>query len=225
MERIIYKPGITEYSRAYDLQKNIHKLRAQGDIPDTLILLQHPPTITIGKFGKYKNILVSREQLEEAGISLFHTDRGGDVTFHAPGQLVAYPVINLKQRGLGIRDYICNLEEVIIKTLACLNIYSDRRQGYSGVWVKDEMLAFIGLSVKRWTTMHGFSINVNTDLKDFSLIKPCGFADNKVTSVSKLMGYDISVDEVSRQLIACFAQVFESNIETVSDLEFVGRLS
>jgi len=217
---VVYQIGLTEYSRAYNLQKKLLRMRMEGEITDTLLLLEHPPTITIGRFGKYENILASREQLETDGISLFFTDRGGDVTYHGPGQLVAYPIINLRQIGRNIHQYIHALEEVIIRVLNSFSIVAERDQSYTGVLVKNEAVAAIGLSIKRWVSMHGFALNVNTNLEHFSLINPCGFSDKKVTSISRLLAQNVSMDVITEKLLACFSEVFETDIElrSASDL-------
>jgi len=217
----VYHLGLTEYSRAYDLQKRLLSLRVEGEIADTLLLLEHPPTITVGRFGKYENILASREKLVEAGISLFSTDRGGDVTYHGPGQLVGYPIINLRRRGMGIRHYVNALEEVIIGVLKSFSIAADRNNGYSGVRVREEEVAAIGLSIKRWVSMHGFALNVNTNLNNFSFINPCGFSDRKITSISRLLAQDLPMDAVTEKLLACFSEVFKTDIEIRSDSELV----
>lgn len=221
MKCVVYQIGLTEYSRAYNLQKKLLRLRMEGEITDTLLLLEHPPTITIGRFGKYENILASREQLETDGISLFFTDRGGDVTYHGPGQLVAYPIINLRQIGRNIRQYIHALEEVIIRVLNSFSIVAERDQGYTGVLVNNEAVAAIGLSIKRWVSMHGFALNVNTNLEHFSLINPCGFSDKKVTSISRLLAQNVTMDVITEKLLACFSEVFETDIELRSDSDLV----
>ena len=225
MQCLVYRLGQTEYNQAYNLQKSLLSLRIEGEITDTLLLLEHPPTITIGKFGKSENILASRRQLAAAGICLFFTDRGGDTTYHGPGQLVAYPIINLRQSGMSIRQYIHNLEELIIRVLGGFDIAADRDNGYTGVWVKDEAIAAIGLSVKRWVSMHGLSLNVNTNLNHFSLIRPCGFTDRKVTSISHLLNRHVPMNVVTEQLLACFSEVFNADIELRSETDLVRSLS
>jgi lipoyl(octanoyl) transferase len=217
----VHHLGITEYSHAFYLQRRLLHLILEGKISDTLLLLEHPPTITIGKFGRFENVLASHEQLDAAGISLFFTDRGGNVTYHGLGQLVVYPIINLGQRDMGIRQYIYALEEVIIRLLGSFSIAAGRRNGHVGVWVKDEAVAAIGLNVKHWVTMHGFAINVNNNLNHFSLIKPCGYSDRKVTSISKLLERHVQIDEVIIKLLEYFSVVFEIDIEIRSDLDLV----
>jgi len=139
--------GLTEYQEAYNLQRKLHRQRAEGKIDDVILLLEHPPTITIGKSGTLDNVLVSREQLAQQGISLFFIDRGGDVTYHGPGQLVGYPIFDLRQKGKDLRSYVKNLEEVILRTLKDFSINGDRDERHPGVWVNKEEIAAIGLSL------------------------------------------------------------------------------
>jgi lipoate-protein ligase B len=182
----------------------------EGQISDTLLLLEHPPTITVGKSGKLENVLVTPEQLARQGISLFFTDRGGDVTYHGPGQLVAYPIIDLRNRGKDIHRYVRDLEEVIIRTLSDFSITGQRDTAYVGVWVGAEKIAAIGISIKRWITMHGFALNVRTNLEHFSLINPCGILDRKVTSLSKVLSQDVKMEAVIERVIYHFSEVFDT---------------
>ena len=155
----IYQLGLIEYSLAYRLQRELLCQRANDEITDTLILLEHPPAITIGKSGKLENVLVSQQQLAKEGISLFFIDRGGDVTYHGPGQLVAYPIIDLKKRGRDVHKYVRDLEELIIRTLSDFGINACRDRNHAGVWVEDKEIAAIGLRIRRWVSMHGFALN------------------------------------------------------------------
>jgi len=200
------------------MQSRLLRERLDGQIPDILLLLEHPPTITIGKSGKLENVLASPEQLAEESISLFFVDRGGDVTYHSPGQLVAYPIIDLKKRGRDAHKYVHDLEEVIIRILNDFCIGACRDDNHAGVWVKDEEVAAIGLSVRSWVTMHGFALNVNVDLAQFSLINPCGFSDRKATSISNLLSQDIPVEAVIERLLAHFSEVFNTPIELGTDI-------
>jgi lipoate-protein ligase B len=181
------------------------------------MLLEHPPTITVGKSGKLDNILVSQEQLTQKGISLVFIDRGGDVTYHGPGQLVGYPIIDLGERGRDAHQYIRDLEEVIIRTLDDFSIKGVRDSSHAGVWVRDEEIAAIGLSLRKWVTMHGFALNVNTDLAPFSLINPCGFANRKATSISRLTGDEIPMLTVIEFLTTHFAEIFNARLELGAD--------
>jgi lipoate-protein ligase B len=201
--------GQIEYSKAYDLQKELLQKRLHGRIADTLLLLEHPPTITVGKSGKLENILESPAVLANAGVSLIFTDRGGDVTYHGPGQIVGYPILDLRERERDMHRYVRSLEEVIIRTLADYGIKSGRDHNHAGVWVNDMEIAALGLSVRKWITMHGFALNVNTDLVYFSLINPCGFTNKTATSMSRLLGYELPNGEVTERLLDRFAEVFE----------------
>ncbi len=213
MRCVVYQLGLIEYSDAYNLQRKLFRERLDGQREDTLLLLEHPPTITVGKSGKLENILASQAQLAREGVSLVFVDRGGDVTYHGPGQIVGYPIIDLRERGRDAHQYIRDLEEVIIRTLNDFSIKSGRDKSHAGVWVGDEEIAAIGLSLRKWITMHGFALNVNTDLEPFSLINPCGFANRKATSISHLLGQKIPVAEVTERLLAHFAEVFAAQTE------------
>ncbi|MFC2013003.1 lipoyl(octanoyl) transferase LipB [Chloroflexota bacterium] len=208
MSLTIYKLGLTGYSEARSLQRELIDKRAGGEIPDTLLLLEHPPTITIGKSGKIENVLVSRDELAWKEIPLFFVDRGGDVTYHGPGQLVGYPIIDLKNRKRDLHKYVRDVEEVIIRTLAEYTIKAARDGGHAGVWVNGEEIAAVGLRVIRWVSMHGFALNVNIDLDSFNLINPCGLANGRATSISRVFGEEIEVAAVTDKLISHFADVF-----------------
>ena len=215
---IVYQLGLITYSEAYHLQRQLLCQRVNNEIADTLLLLEHPPTITIGKSGKLENVLASQAQLAEAGVSLFFVDRGGDVTYHGPGQLVAYPIIDLRQRGRDVHQYLRDLEEVIIRTLNDFSITASRDRSHAGVWVRNEEIAAIGLRVSKWVSMHGFALNVNIDLEQFSLINPCGFNDRQAVSISSLLSQDVSIEAVTEKLLARFSEVFNSQMEPGSDM-------
>ena len=195
------------------MQRELLRQRASDEITDALLLLEHPPTITIGKSGKLENVLVSRAQLAREGVSLLFVDRGGDVTFHGPGQLVAYPIIDLRKRGRDVHKYLHDLEEVIIRTLNDFGIKSCRDRNHAGVWVRDKEIAAIGLRVSKWVSMHGLALNVNTDLEQFSLINLCGFSDRKATSISNLLAQDISMEAVIERFLVRFPEVFNTHLE------------
>jgi len=202
-----------EYSEAYEQQKRLWSLRLSDEIPDILLLLEHPPTFTIGKSGKLENLLLTKEELAQCGISLFFTDRGGDITYHGPGQLVAYPIIDLRNWGKDIHRYVRSLEEVVIRTLADFSIAAGRDEKHVGVWVGQEKIAAIGVGVRKWVTMHGLALNVNPNLQHFALINPCGILDRGVTSMTRLLGQDIPMDSVAKKLTEHFAKVFNARIE------------
>lgn len=166
-----------------------------------LLLVEHPPVYTLGKSGKNENLLVSEQYLASLGAAFFHIDRGGDITFHGPGQLVGYPILDLEMIGIGLRDYIHSLEEAAIRTVGHYGIKAGRSEGASGVWLdagttKMRKICAIGVRSSRFVTMHGFGLNVNTDLGWFEKINPCGFRDRGVTSIQRETGREISMDEV-----------------------------
>jgi lipoate-protein ligase B len=173
--------------------------------------------ITIGKSGKVENVLASQAELRARGISLFFVDRGGDVTYHGPGQLVVYPIIDLKNRGSDLHQYVYDLEEVIIRTLGDFGIRAARDESHRGVWVADKEMAAIGLRVRRWVTMHGFALNVNTDLDPFSLINPCGFTDRGATSMAVVLTKEIPMTAVSDRILARFSEVFSAEMKLGPD--------
>jgi lipoic acid synthetase len=217
----LWNLGLMGYHEAYQLQRRIHRQRVDGEISDTLLLLEHFPTFTIGSSGTFNNILASEKQLAQEGISLYLIERGGDVTYHGPGQLVGYPIMDLKKRGKDIRRLVRDLEEVMIRTLKDFSISASRDGNYPGVWVGKEEIAAIGLSIQRWVSMHGFALNVNPNLTHFSLINPGGFSDRKATSMAKILGHEISMEAVSERLVLHFSNVFHTRMEfrTVTALE------
>ena len=204
--------GIVDYETAHDLQKKILQERIDGKCLDHLILLQHNPVITIGRSGDNKNILASKTLLESFGITVHEIERGGDVTYHGPGQLTGYPIIDLRNYKKDVHWYLRQLEEVIIRVLAEYGIIGERVEKYTGVWVGDEKIAAIGVAVKRWVTYHGFAFNVNPDLSYFKLINPCGITNKGITSLVNLLGYDVKMDEVERKIVSAFSEVFEINL-------------
>lgn len=205
--------GLVGYDKAYDLQKRLHKFRREGRIDDVLILLEHEPVVTIGRGGKRDNILVSDELLQSKGIRVFEIDRGGDVTLHCPGQLVGYPILDLNFHGKNIHRYLRNLEEVIIRSLKVYGIDGQRIENHTGVWVGGRKVASIGIGIKGWVTFHGFSLNINSDLSYFSLIRPCGFESRTVTSVSEILGRLVEPKDFRHQLIEQFGKVFNLEME------------
>ncbi|MCD6453463.1 MAG: lipoyl(octanoyl) transferase LipB [Dehalococcoidales bacterium] len=209
----VYQLGVTGYSEVYSQQLSLLSYRINGEIVDSLLILEHPPTITIGKSGSRDNVLATQKQLLEMGIVILATDRGGDVTYHGPGQLVAYPIIDLKSQRRDLRQYLHNLEEVIIRTLDDFDIRATRDSNHPGVWVKDKEIAALGLRVKRWVSMHGIALNVNTDLAPFSLIKPCGFTDRGATSMASLLGCTVPIAVVTEKFLAHFAELFDAQLE------------
>jgi lipoate-protein ligase B len=208
----VYRLGLTDYRTAYGLQKRLHEARVKGLTGDVLLLLEHTPTFTIGKSGKIENVLVSGPQLDAEGISLYFIDRGGDVTYHGPGQIVGYPILDLKSRGRDVRRFVTEIEEMLIRTLRDYSIPGERDANHPGVWVGGKEVAAIGLSVRKWVSMHGFALNVNCNLSHFALINPCGFHDRKATSMVEILGEDMPIDGVLGRLIAHYAEVFDAEV-------------
>lgn len=201
--------GTVSYQEAWDLQKTIHLMRTSGTIEDTLLLLEHPHTYTLGKTADRANLIGSQEYLEKNGVSVFEIDRGGDITYHGPGQIVGYPIIDLNKWKPDTHLYLRNLEEIIIKVLAEYGIESGRKPEYTGVWVGESKIAAIGIRVSRWVTMHGFAFNINTELELFNGIIPCGIKDKEVTSLSRLLKREININEVKQKLRDHFVLNFD----------------
>ncbi len=195
-----------EYEDALRLQNRLVEARKEEEIGDVLLLLQHPPVITMGKSGKMQNVLAP-QMIQEKNIRIIFTDRGGDVTYHGPGQLVAYPIFNLSPQGLSVPDYVWHLEEVIIRLLARFGIAATRLEKLRGVWVENEKIASLGVHLSRRISKHGLALNVNTDLDFFNFINPCG-TGRRVTSMAKILRKEISIDEVETLTLVEFAGVF-----------------
>ena len=221
---IVYQLGLVNFYDACRMQHRLQHKRLNGKISDVLLILEHPPTFSIGKSGSFDNLLISKDRLNQEGIALFSTQRGGDVTYHGPGQIVVYPIISLEPRGKDIHRYVYELEEVVIRTLKDFCINAVRDENHPGAWVRKEEIAAIGLRIQKWITMHGFALNVCPDLKHFSFINPCGFSDRKATSMSKLLGHKVSMKDVVSRLIAYFSDVFNAQIKSGSYREADIRL-
>ena len=203
--------GVVPYAAALDLQKRLVEERRAGVIPDQLLLLQHPPVITLGVKARNdrSHVLASAADLEEAGVEVFETGRGGDVTYHGPGQLVGYPILDLRPDRCDVHKYVRDLEEALIRAAAAFGASTERVQGLTGVWAGENKLAAIGVRISRWITSHGFAFNVGTSLEHFNLIVPCGIADKGITSLEVLLGRPIAMDEVEDAIVTSFAAVFE----------------
>ena len=202
------------YGDALELQKELVERRKTGEIPDQLLLLEHPPVITLGVRTRNdrSHVVATPETLEEAGVEIFESGRGGDVTYHGPGQLVGYPILDLRPDRCDVHRYVRDLEEVLIRAVAGFGIVSHRVQGLTGTWVGNEKLAAIGVRVARWVTSHGFALNVSTNLAHFGLIIPCGITDKGVTSMDILSRGAISMAEVEAAVAAAFCGVFDRQL-------------
>jgi lipoate-protein ligase B len=205
--------GRLAYGEAWALQKALLAARQAGTIPDTVLLLEHPPVITLGRAARSDNVLVAREALAARGIEVFQIERGGDVTYHGPGQLVGYPIIDLVALDEDVGRYVRTLEAALIETLRTWHIAAERLRGYPGVWAGGAKVAAIGVAVKRRVTMHGFALNVDPDLAAFDLINPCGLG-RPVTSVARLAGRPVAFDEARDAAAAALAGAFQLEWET-----------
>ncbi len=209
--------GRIPYEHGWDFQKRLLKRRAAGEVPDCIITCEHNPVLTMGRGTDRENLLAGAEELENRGVELFEIERGGDITFHGPGQVVLYPIIDLKERGRDTHKYLRDLEQVTIGTLAEFGLKASIREGLTGVWVGDSKLAAIGVAVSKWITYHGIAINVTTDLDCFSLINPCGITAYPVGSVAEQLGHDPGIDQFRQRIVAQFASHFGYTIEKVDD--------
>ena len=210
---LVHTLGLVDYHKALLLQEKLLNLRRSGAISDVLLLLQHPSVLTIGRSGVNQNIIVPTETLIKEGIPVFHTNRGGDVTYHGPGQIVGYPILNVVENGLTVHEYVWNLEEIVIRNLADFGIGGQRISGLRGVWVGEKKICSLGVRVSSRVTMHGFALNVNTDLKYFTYIVPCGILGKSVTSISKLLGHEVEIECIQESLLRHFSQVFKFTLK------------
>lgn len=243
MQKVIFEDlGIIDYKSAWDYQESI--LHAQlaakaekrekdiqsgvsvtgsGDTQHYFLLCEHTPVYTLGKSGHSENILVSKDYLTKKGIEVYRTNRGGDITYHGPGQIVGYPILDLEKFYTDIGKYIYNLEEVIIRTLKFYGIKSERSKGETGVWIepsskgKERKICAIGVRCSRWITMHGFALNVNTDLSYFKDIIPCGITNKQVTSIERELGYNPGLSGVKERLKICFEEVFDCALKPAAE--------
>jgi lipoate-protein ligase B len=212
--------GLTEYGSCWDLQQRSLALRQAGQLPDTLLLTEHTHVYTIGRNGDTNHLLAGDDELGEKGIAVYHNDRGGGITYHGPGQFIAYPILDLRSYSCDLHRYLRDLEEVVIRTLAAYGIQGSRVGGYTGVWVGDEKICAIGIKSRRWVTMHGLAFNVNTDLSYFGRIIPCGIFERGVTSLQQVLGRRVDMGEVSARVVCEFADVFHAELCEASSSEF-----
>jgi len=214
-----------EYEKAWHLQKRIFQAKLGKKLDrDVLLLLEHPHTITVGKKGEKDEILVNSEKLKKRGISIFYIGRGGRVTYHGPGQLVGYPILDLNFYLKDLHLYLRYLEEVLIRTLKEFGIEGERINGLTGVWVDRKKIASIGIKVRRWITLHGFALNVNTELSYFNLIQPCGMEAQIMTSMKRILSRNIKVEEVVEKLVPKFSDIFRVRMREISLSDLQERL-
>ena len=206
--------GVVPYQEALALQRALVEERRADRIPDTLLLLQHPPVITLGVRGDggRSNIVASEPRLAELGIEVAETGRGGDVTYHGPGQIVGYPILDLRPDRCDVHRYVRDIEDVMIRTCADYGVTAGRVEGLTGAWVGAEKIGAIGVRISRWITSHGFAFNVDTNLDHFNLIVPCGISDKSVTSLSRLVGRDLQMEDVEDSLVRHLCEVFNLSV-------------
>ncbi len=205
--------GLMDYEKAWNLQHQLWSRRVEGKVPDLLLLLEHPHVITLGRRGNRSHLKVSPEILEGMKIPVFHVERGGDITYHGPGQMVVYPLLDLKDYGYRLIRYVDQLEEVILRVLRDFGIEGEKDPRNRGVWAEENKIASIGVAIKRWVSFHGFALNYETDLKYFDLIDPCGLVGEKMTSMARTLGRPISREQLAERIIFQFKEVFEKEWE------------
>ena len=220
--------GLMGYAEAWALQKRVVAARKAGAIEDVLLLCEHPHVITQGRNGRRENLLASEHVLRQKGVEFHATDRGGDITYHGPGQIVGYPILNLHAIRRDVVWYVRMLEEAMIQATAELGVAAKRVEGKTGIWVKsknaEEKLAAIGVHISRWVTSHGFAYNVSTDLRYFDLIVPCGIADRKATSLEKLLGRSVKREEIAPRIAKHLGEVFGLELKETSRAELLDKL-
>jgi len=201
--------GLKDYAETLELQHQLVEKKYKEKLPEILLLVEHNPVITLGRSSHLENILLDKDQLEKLGVQLHSIERGGDVTYHGPGQLVSYPIFDLNNYNQDTHLFLRMLEKVIIKTIESYGLKAERIKGLTGVWVEGKKVASIGVAAKRWITFHGLALNINTDLKYFSYIHPCGILDKKVTSMQELLSQKIDFQEVKDSLTDSFVEIFD----------------
>jgi len=204
----------SDYAEMYHVQKVLHAKRQLGEIPDVAILLEHFSCITIGRSGGYHNLLADQMLLEKQGINVHETSRGGDITYHGPGQLVCYPIMALEGAQRDLHAYARKMEEVMIRTLRTFGITAKRKSDFPGVWVGEEKIGAMGIAVRKWVTMHGISLNVCPDLNHFSFIVPCGISTNGVTSMEKVLESPVDISAVRDEMRKQFTEIFQLSMRS-----------
>jgi lipoyl(octanoyl) transferase len=216
------------YAQAWTLQKRVVAARKAGAVDDVLLLCEHPHVITQGRNGKREHLLASEHVLQQKGVEFHATDRGGDITYHGPGQILGYPILNLGAIRRDVVWYVRMLEEAMIQATAELGVAAKRVEGKTGIWAgyenAEEKLAAIGVHISRWVTSHGFAYNVSTDLRYFDLIVPCGIADRKATSLEKLLGRSVKQEEIAPRIAKHFGDVFGLELKETSGTELLDKL-
>lgn len=225
LDCIVLDWGRVEYPEASGRQRRLVERRKAGAIPDVLVLCEHPPVITLGRNAKREHLLADDALLASRGVSIHATDRGGDITYHGPGQLVGYPILHLNEHRRDVVWYVRQLEEALICAVRELGVEAGRQAGMTGIWVGEAKLAAIGVHISRWVTSHGFALNVTTDLSYFDLIVPCGIPDKRVTSLEPLLERPATMEKVKRAVVRAFGDVFSRHIEKIEAADWEERLS
>jgi lipoate-protein ligase B len=205
--------GLIDYQKAWDLQHDLWSRRVKGELPDLLLFLEHPHVITLGRRGNRSHLIASQEILDRMAIPIFHVERGGDVTYHGPGQLVVYPIFDLKGYGYRLIRYVDQLEEVILCTLKDFGMEGKKDSLNRGVWVNGQKIASIGVTIKRWVSFHGLALNYGTDLSYFDLIHPCGLVGKKMTSMEKVLGEKVPRESLIERIRFHFKEIFQRDWE------------
>ena len=225
MDMQVVRLGVMDYGEALSLQEKMLKLCQQEMMPDTLLLVEHLPVITLGKRAAKENILVDKTFLKVQGITMYEIDRGGDVTYHGPGQIVGYPIVNLNHFDRDIRTFVGNIEEIFIQLLSQkFGITARKDNVHTGVWVGEEKITAIGIAVKKWVTMHGFAFNVNTCMDHFKWIIPCGIRDKGVTSVQHLTGNMQDMDQMTTDVMRYFGEIFSFDLQKIEKDDFLAAM-
>lgn len=215
--------GLVDYEESYRIQKELVSKKKLGEIEDSVIIAEHPPVFTIGRTGRRENLLVSEEAIRKDNIKFLKVDRGGDITFHGPGQIVIYPIIDLKNRGKDLHRYLRDLEEVLIGFLKEYSVSGDRLKDRTGVWAGGRKIAFIGIAATDWITYHGLSLNIDVDLKYFSMIRPCGLKGVEVTALNKILNRDVNMFDAKARLLYHLHNIFRiREIDYAEHFSFVG---
>jgi lipoyl(octanoyl) transferase len=211
---LVCELGTIPFPEAMEYEHRLLKLRADEKIGDVLLILEHPPTVTLGRFGKKDNVLATSEELKERGVAFFYADRGGDATFNCPGQLVVHPIVNLRLRGA--RAYIGDLEEMCLRVLHGYGVAAEKSPEHPGVWVRGAQICAMGLYFSRGVSMHGLSLNVNPDLDSFKVINLCGLPGRSATSIQNELGHAVSPEEVIKRIKDTFAEVFHARLVPIA---------
>ncbi len=209
--------GRRDYREIWELQRRLVKERQAGQVPDLLLFVEHPPTYTLGRGGRREHLLISEEELSRLGASLVETDRGGDITYHGPGQIVGYPIVDLKQIEPDVHQYLRRLEEILIRTLVDFGLATHRSRGFTGVWHRQGKIAAMGVRISRWVTCHGFALNVSTELRYFNHIVPCGIVDRRVTSMEAILRKPVLLSSVKDVITAEFGRRFHRRMLAFSE--------